>query len=163
MICGVGCRRGSDPAWLWLWGRPAATTPIRPLAWESPHAMGVALEKAKRQKNKKQKNKKTPGERRRSSGILGFWRWAWAWQGAVPGAPQSSPQSCSTLHSPPPSPPSRPPSSSVPPRAPPPGFLPSPPPGAPLGHSVQRTRGPQPVMRGGARAWMKPLAGRFPS
>ena len=32
--------------------------PIRPLAWESPYAMGVALEKAKRQKNKNKKIKK---------------------------------------------------------------------------------------------------------
>ena len=35
---------------LWLWRRPAATAPIRPLAWEYPYAVGVTLEKAKRQK-----------------------------------------------------------------------------------------------------------------
>ena len=40
-----------DPALLWLWCRPVATAPIRPLAWELPHATGVALEKAK-DKNK---------------------------------------------------------------------------------------------------------------
>ena len=28
---------------LWLWCRPAAVAPIRPLAWEAPHAAGVAL------------------------------------------------------------------------------------------------------------------------
>ena len=62
MSCGVGRRRGSDLALLWLWGRPAATALNRPLAWEPPYAMGVALEKAKRQKSKtktetnKQKN-----------------------------------------------------------------------------------------------------------
>ena len=39
-----------DPEVLWLWGRPAAAAPIRPLAWEPPYAEGVALEKAKRQK-----------------------------------------------------------------------------------------------------------------
>ena len=50
MSCGVGHRRGSDPALLWLWRRPAATAPIGPLAWEPPHAAGAALEKAKRQK-----------------------------------------------------------------------------------------------------------------
>ena len=50
MSCGVGRRRGSDPALLWLWCRPAATTLIRPLAWDPPYAMGVAL---KRQKIKK--------------------------------------------------------------------------------------------------------------
>ena len=37
--CGVGCRRGSDPALLWLWRRPAATALIGPLAWEPPYAM----------------------------------------------------------------------------------------------------------------------------
>ena len=30
--CGVGRRRGSDPALLWLWRRLMATAPIRPLA-----------------------------------------------------------------------------------------------------------------------------------
>ena len=38
-----------DPVLLWLWCRPAATAPIRPLAWKPPYAMGVAL---KRQKGK---------------------------------------------------------------------------------------------------------------
>ena len=38
-----------DPALLWLWRRPAAAAPIRPLAWEPPYAAGVAL---KRQINK---------------------------------------------------------------------------------------------------------------
>ena len=41
---GVGCRRGTDPALLWLWHRPAATALIRPLAWEPPYAAGAALE-----------------------------------------------------------------------------------------------------------------------
>ena len=57
--CGVGCRRGSDLMWLWLWHRPVATAPIRPLAWEPPYAMGAALEVAKRQKNKQNKIKLT--------------------------------------------------------------------------------------------------------
>ena len=43
MSCGVGCRRGSDPVLLWLWH--TAVAPIRPLAWESPYAVGVALRK----------------------------------------------------------------------------------------------------------------------
>ena len=47
MSCGVGHRRGSDTALLWLWHRPAATALIRPLAWEPPCAAGAALEKAK--------------------------------------------------------------------------------------------------------------------
>jgi len=51
--CGVGCRRGLDPTWLWLWCRPVATALIRPLAWEHPCATGAAQEMAKRQKKKK--------------------------------------------------------------------------------------------------------------
>ena len=45
--CGVGHRRGSDLALLWLWCRPATVTPIQPLAWELPYAMG-ALESKKK-------------------------------------------------------------------------------------------------------------------
>ena len=56
MSCGVGRRCGSDPALLRLWHRPVATAPIRPLAWESPYAMGAALEKGKKTKKKKKKN-----------------------------------------------------------------------------------------------------------
>ena len=56
MSCGVGRRRGSDPAWLWLWHRPVATAPIRPPAWEPPCDMGVALEKTKKKKKKKKVN-----------------------------------------------------------------------------------------------------------
>ena len=57
MSYGVGQRHGLDPKLLWLWHRPAAVAPIRPLAWESPFAVGAALEKDKRQKNKtKQKH-----------------------------------------------------------------------------------------------------------
>ena len=41
MSCGVGHRCGSDPELL----RPAATAPIRPLAWEPPYAAGAALDK----------------------------------------------------------------------------------------------------------------------
>jgi len=52
MSCGVGCRRGSDPALLWLWHRLAATAPIRPLAWEPPYAAGAAQEMAKKKKKK---------------------------------------------------------------------------------------------------------------
>ena len=47
MSCGVGCRHGLDPTLLWLWCRPAAITPIRPLAWESPYVMSVALKRLK--------------------------------------------------------------------------------------------------------------------
>ena len=53
MSCGVGCRLGLDAALLWLWRRPAAIAPVRPLAWEPPQAAGAAQEMAKRQKKKK--------------------------------------------------------------------------------------------------------------
>ena len=55
--CGVGCRCGSDPVLLWLWHRPAATAPIRPLAWEPLYAVGVALEWQKGKKKKKTNKK----------------------------------------------------------------------------------------------------------
>ena len=47
MSCGVGRRRGSDLALLWLWWRPAAVALVRPLAWGPPHAAGAALESKK--------------------------------------------------------------------------------------------------------------------
>ena len=50
MSCGVGHRRSSDPALLWLRCMLVATAPIGP-----PHAMGEAL---KRQQTKKRKEKK---------------------------------------------------------------------------------------------------------
>ena len=43
MSCGVGRRRSSDLALLWLWSRPEATAPIQPLGRELPYAVGVAL------------------------------------------------------------------------------------------------------------------------
>ena len=36
-----------------------ATAPIRPLAWETPYAVGVAQEIAKRQKKKKKKERES--------------------------------------------------------------------------------------------------------
>ena len=55
MNCGVGRRRGLDPALLWLWRRLAAPAPIRPLAWEPPYAVGAAQEKGKKTKKKKER------------------------------------------------------------------------------------------------------------
>ena len=46
----LGCRHGSDPAWLWR--RPGAVVPIRPLAWEPPYAAGAALKSKKKKRNK---------------------------------------------------------------------------------------------------------------
>ena len=48
-----------DPALLWLWCRPAATAPIRPIAQEPPYASGAALENTKQNKTKKPYKKKT--------------------------------------------------------------------------------------------------------
>ena len=45
MRCGVGCRRGSDLALLWLCRRLAAAALIGPLAWGLPYAIDVALKK----------------------------------------------------------------------------------------------------------------------
>ena len=38
-----------NPSLLWLWCRPAAVAPIRPLAWDPLYNAGAALEKTKRQ------------------------------------------------------------------------------------------------------------------
>ena len=36
----------------WLWFGPAAAAPIRPLAWEPPYALSVALKRPKKKKEK---------------------------------------------------------------------------------------------------------------
>ena len=53
MSCGVDYRCGLDPMLLWLWCGPTAVAPIRPLAWEPPHAMGAALKRPKEKKKSK--------------------------------------------------------------------------------------------------------------
>ena len=53
MSGGIVYQYGSDLALLWLWHRLAAGAPIQPLAWEPPYAMGMALEKTKKQQQKK--------------------------------------------------------------------------------------------------------------
>ena len=55
MSWGVGRRRGLDAALLWLWRRPVATAPVRPLAWEPPYAPGAARRNSKKTKKKKRK------------------------------------------------------------------------------------------------------------
>ena len=35
--------------WLWLWCRPTAAAPLRSLAWELPHAAGVAIKRKKKE------------------------------------------------------------------------------------------------------------------
>ena len=56
MSCGIGRRHGLDLALLWLQPRPAATAPIRPLAWELPCAAGTALKRTKDKRQKKNNN-----------------------------------------------------------------------------------------------------------
>ena len=50
LSCGVDRRCCLDPVllWLWLWCRPAAVAPIRPLAWELPYTVDAALKKKKK-------------------------------------------------------------------------------------------------------------------
>ena len=48
MNCGGGRRCGSDLVLLWLWCRPVATAPIRPLAREPLYAVGAALKTLKK-------------------------------------------------------------------------------------------------------------------
>ena len=67
MSCGVGRGCSLDPALLWLWCRPAAAAPIRPLAWEPPYAAGAAL---KRQKTKKEKEIGRPWRFGSSCGMI---------------------------------------------------------------------------------------------
>ena len=68
MSCGVGRRRSSDVALLWLW--PGATAPITPLAWEPPYASGAAVEKGKK---KKKKVTLTDNNEVESSQLSGLW------------------------------------------------------------------------------------------
>ena len=65
MSCCVGHRHGSDPTLLWLWYRPAAVAPIRPLSWEPPHAMGAALKKATTTKKEEEEEKEKKKERKK--------------------------------------------------------------------------------------------------
>ena len=50
MSCGLGHRCSSDVSLLWLWCRPAAVAPIRPLAWEPPYAASAAPKSQKKKK-----------------------------------------------------------------------------------------------------------------
>ena len=50
MNCGVG-HRFLDPALLCLWHKLVATVPIRPLAWEPPYVMGMAIKRQKKEKD----------------------------------------------------------------------------------------------------------------
>ena len=43
-----------DQVLLWLWCRPAAIAPIRPLVWEPPYAAGVVLKRQSINQKKEQ-------------------------------------------------------------------------------------------------------------
>ena len=55
--CGIGPGCSSDSALLWLYCRPTAVAPIRPLAWEHPNALGEALNRQKKKKLQIRKEK----------------------------------------------------------------------------------------------------------
>ena len=74
MCCGVGRGCGSDPALLWC--RPAAAAPIRPLAWELPHAVGLALKKKKKKKKENRATDKDQGKCKLMFFRAGVW-WPW--------------------------------------------------------------------------------------
>ena len=73
MSYGVGLRCGSDMVLLclWLWCMLANTALIRPLVWELPHAMGVALKK----KKKKESDCSSLGHCRALGSIPGLAQW----------------------------------------------------------------------------------------
>ena len=83
----------NDPALLWLWCRLVATTPMRPLAWELPHAAGVTLKK----KGKKKKKKKEQMTR-----LMQQQHWWLGWEPREDDRPGRGPQDAA-LGPPPPS------------------------------------------------------------
>ena len=74
MSCGVGHRLGLDLALLWPWRRPAATAPIRPLAWEPPCTMGAALENTKKTKKKKKKKREKSVKKELDFSMIEIWK-----------------------------------------------------------------------------------------
>ena len=57
MSYGVDRRHGSDPEWLSLWQWPETTALIRPLAWELPYVVSVALKKLKKDQKVRRKER----------------------------------------------------------------------------------------------------------
>ena len=47
-LCCLGLRFNLDPVLPWLWRRPAAAAPIRPLAQKFPYAANVAVKRKKK-------------------------------------------------------------------------------------------------------------------
>ena len=50
--CGVGHRHGLYPVLLWLWRKWVSVALTQPLAWEPPHAAGMALKVGKKKRKK---------------------------------------------------------------------------------------------------------------
>ena len=63
MSCGVGHSHGLNPELLWLWCRLAGVALIRPLAWEPPYAVRVALKIPKKKKRISNFHLNVPDER----------------------------------------------------------------------------------------------------
>ena len=72
--CGVG--HGSDLTLLWLWCRLVATALNRPLAWEPPYAVGVAIEKEKKKKLGRHRAGKGAPDLRAVTSPQRGWQWA---------------------------------------------------------------------------------------
>ena len=70
MNCDVGHRCGLDTVLLWLWWRPAAAAPIRPLAWELPYASGAALKRQKEKEDEMSTDSGLPNSRSRAGWSL---------------------------------------------------------------------------------------------
>src|SRR5512147_1846703 len=75
MSCGVGCRRGLDPALLCLWRRPVATAPIRPLAGEPPYAAEAAQEISNNNNNNNNKKDKKTKKKKKDLGVPVLTQW----------------------------------------------------------------------------------------
>ena len=68
MSCGTGHRQGSDLTLLWLWCRPAAIAPIRPLAWKPQCAVGTAIKRPKQGEKRKTQEQFVRANPRRRAG-----------------------------------------------------------------------------------------------
>ena len=73
MSCGGDRRRGPDLVLLWLWCRPAATAPIRPLAWEPSYAVDAAIKRQKTKTEKKTRTRKRKHKQRKREKRLRMW------------------------------------------------------------------------------------------
>ena len=58
----------SDLALVWLWCRPGATAPIRPLPWKPTYAMGVVLKRKK--KKEREREREDDGDVEQDSGKI---------------------------------------------------------------------------------------------